>query len=161
MARFEKIIYTSGRWLNYVAGAAIIVMMTLVVIDIILRNIGSPIIGVYEVVGYLGALVIAFALVHLTATNGNINISFMVSKLPERTQAIIDSITCTICAIVCFLISVQGVIHGMNLWHAGQISSCLRIHYFPFMYVIAFTFVLVGLAFVTNLLKLRSQIVKK
>jgi len=161
MGHFERIINVLGRWLNYVASGAIVIMMILVVIDIILRNIGSPIIGVYEIVGYLGALVIAFALVQLTANEGNISISFLVSKLSKRTQAITDITTNAICAAVCFFISIQGVIYSTSLWHSGQISGCLRIHYFPFMYAIAFIFVLVGLAFVINLLKLIRSVAKK
>lgn len=161
MERFERIIRSVSRWLNYIAGACIVIMMTIVVIDIILRDIGSPIIGVYEVVGYLGAMVISFALLYTTVNHSNVCISFLVQRFSKRTQAIIDITTGIISVAICFLISYQGVMYGTDLRHVGQISECFRIHYFPFMYVIAFIFVLVGLAFAIDFIKLLLPMVRK
>ena len=161
MERFEEVIRSLSRWLNYIASSAIVVMMVLVVIDIIARDIGAPIIGVYEVVGYLGAMVISFALLYTTVNHSNISISFLVSRFSLRAQAIIDTVTCAICIASCFFIASQGFIYGTDLWHAGQISECFRIQYFPFMYVIAVILLLVGLAFAIDLAKLLGQVVKK
>ena len=161
MGHFEEVIRSLSRWLNYIASGAVVVMMALVVIDIIARDVGAPIICVYEVVGYLGAMVISFALLYTTVNHSNICISFLVQRFSPRTQAIIDTITCTICIASCFFIASQGFIYGTDLWRAGQISGCLRISYFPFMYVIAAILLLVGLAFAIDLGKLLGQVVKK
>ena len=161
MARFEEVIRSLSRGFSYIAGGAVVIMMALVIIDVIARNIGTPLIGIYEVVGYLGAMVISFALLYTTVNHSNISISFLVQRFSPRTQAIIDTITCTICIASCFFIASQGFIYGTDLWRAGQISGCLRISYFPFMYVIAAILLLVGLAFAIDLGKLLGQVVKK
>ncbi len=161
MGRFEEVIRSLSRWLSYIASSAVVLMMTLIIIDVVARNIGEPIMCIYEVVGYLGAMVISFALLYTTVNHSNISISFLVQRFSPHTQAIIDSITCVICIASCFFIASQGFIYGTDLWHAGQISECFRIPYFPFMYVIAFILLLVGLAFAIDLVKLLGQVVKK
>ena len=59
-----------AKWLAYCAGGALLAMMILVNANVLLRPLGLPIWGAYEMVGFLGSLTLSLALFKITMNRG-------------------------------------------------------------------------------------------
>lgn len=161
MTYFEKVIHCLSRWLNWVAAGAIVVMMLLVCLNIVTRLFWRPILGTFEVVGFLGAIVVAFALAYTSVVRGHVAVGIVVSRLPQRTQAIIDSITSFLGIGLFSLMTWQGAKYATRLWDVGEVSPTLEFSYFPIAYAIAACCAIAGLVLLLDFCKSLVQVVRK
>jgi len=79
-----KYLTRAGKAFNILACAAVIAMMLLSTADVVLRLFGKPIPGTYELVGFLGTVVVSFALAFTSIEKGHIAVEILVEKLPQR-----------------------------------------------------------------------------
>ena len=161
MTKVEEVIHRLSQWLNWVAAGAIVVMMLLVCLNIVTRLFGQPILGTFEFVGFLGAIVVAFALAYTSVVRGHVAVGIVVSRLPQRTQAIIDSVTTFLGIGIFSLITWQGVKYAARLWDVGEVSPTMELSYFPIAYAIAACFAIACLVLLLDLFKSLAQAVRK
>ena len=128
-----------ARILYWVAGAAIVVMMLLTCADVVLRYFRKPIPGTYELVCFLGAVAVAFAMAHTSVEKGHVAVSFVVSLFPQRIQGLIESITTSFGLFFFVLIAWQSVIYANDLRLSGEVSLTLELPFYPFVYGISFS----------------------
>ena len=87
----EKLLSKATKFLDQIAGLAIIAVMLLVVANVILRaTVGRPILGTYEFVGFLTAIIIGLALAHCAFQNGHIAVDFIMKKFPDKVKVPVD-----------------------------------------------------------------------
>ncbi|MEJ2658681.1 MAG: TRAP transporter small permease subunit, partial [Desulfobacterales bacterium] len=86
----EKLILGLAKKMYWIAGAAIVAMMFLTCADVILRYFRKPIPGTYELVCFLGAVAVSFAMAHTSIEKGHVSVSFVVSLFPSRIQRFIE-----------------------------------------------------------------------
>ena len=84
MNLLEKISHALAKKLYWIAGAAIIAMMLLTCADVVLRYFRRPIPGAYELICFLGAMAVAFAMAHTSVEKGHVAVSFVVSLFPQK-----------------------------------------------------------------------------
>jgi TRAP-type C4-dicarboxylate transport system permease small subunit len=153
MYTFEKISHAMAKRLYWVAGVAIVVMMLLTCADVVLRYFRKPIPGTYELVCFLGAAAVAFSMAHTSVERGHVAVTFVVSLFPRRIQGLIESIT-TIFGLFFFsLIAWQCVIYANELRRSGEVSLTLELPFYPFVYGISFSAVVVCLILLSDLFK--------
>ncbi|AFM23059.1 TRAP-type C4-dicarboxylate transport system, small permease component [Desulfomonile tiedjei DSM 6799] len=128
---------TLSRFLFVIAGFALTGTMLLTVADVILRAFKRPILGTYELVGLLGAVVIAFALPQTSRLKGHVMMDFLTGKLPETIQFVLHAIT-RLLALALFAIL------GWNLWlmandfhRVGEVTPTLQLPLYPIAYLVA------------------------
>lgn len=152
MAFLDKISKDLARILYWIAGIAIVSMMLLTCADVILRlavtlyhryDLGflspfQPIPGTYELVMFMGAVAVSFAMAHTSVEKGHVSVSLIVRMLPQRIQAFIASITTLLGLILFALLSWQSVIYANDLRITGEVSLTLELPFYPFVYGIAF-----------------------
>lgn len=126
-----------ARKLNLIAAIAIVAMMSLTCTDVILRMFRRPIPGTYELVSFLGAVAVSFAMAHTSAEKGHVAVSLIVRLLPQKVQAIIESIVSMLGTILFGLISWQSVLYGMDCQRAGEVSLTLQLPFYPIIYGVA------------------------
>jgi TRAP-type C4-dicarboxylate transport system permease small subunit len=153
MDLFERIGTGLAKRLYWVAGAAIVAMMLLTCADVILREFRRPIPGTYELVCFLGAMAVAFAMAHTSVERGHVAVSIVVQLLPQRIQALIDSITSSFGFIFFALIAWRSVLYASTLQHSGEVSLTLRLPFYPFVYGIGFAAAVVCLVLLTDMVK--------
>ncbi|MBW2574024.1 MAG: TRAP transporter small permease [Deltaproteobacteria bacterium] len=151
MNPLEKISHTMASRLYWVAGSAIVAMMLLTCTDVVLRYFRKPIPGTYELVCFLGAVAVAFAMAHTSVEKGHVAVSFVVSLLPQRIQGLIESITTSFGLIFFVLIAWQSVIYANDLRLSGEVSLTLGLPFYPFVYGISFSAAIVCLILLSNL----------
>lgn len=161
MRYFERIVYCLSRWLNWVAGGSLVVMMLLVCANVFLRLLHRPILGTYEIVGFLGGTLISFGLAYTTVKQGHIAVELVVSRLPNRIQGIIISTVSLLSILLFAIISWRSVCYAINLAQSGEMSQTLRIPFFPLLYGLGFACALVCLVLLIELFKSMAQIVMR
>jgi TRAP-type C4-dicarboxylate transport system permease small subunit len=131
--RFLNIV---NKILNMIGGTALTVMMFLTVSDVILRTFGYPILGAYELVSMLLAVVIGFTIPKVSLDKGHVIMEFVLEKLSRKGQAVMVTFTRLLC------IGLFGII-GYNLFlianefhMSGEVSSTLKIPFFPIAYCV-------------------------
>lgn len=161
MSGFERGISWVSEWFDRVARAALALMMGLVVGNILLRAVWNPIPGTYEFVGYLGAVVIPFALAYCAVRGGHVAVTILMDRLPRRTQAIIDSITGII--IVGFFAAAAWRLgaYATDMSQSGEVSPTMELPYYPLVYVTGLCILLLGLVQLVKLLKSLALAVRK
>lgn len=134
-----------SRILNWVAGWSLVGMTALTCADVILRCFRRPILGTYEVVGFLGAVVISFALAETTLERGHVAVEVVVSRLPLKIQGIIYLITHLMGIGLFLLIAYECFSYGNDLRASGEVSLTLKLPFFPVLYGISFSALVVSL----------------
>lgn len=112
-------------------------MMLLTCADVVLRFFHRPILGTYEMVGFLGTVVIAFALAYTSIERGHIAVEILMEQFPEKVQSTVEGLTHLIGAGLFFLIAWQSIIYARDLKTSSEVSLTLAIPTYPFVYGIA------------------------
>src|SRR4030042_3985738 len=98
--------------LNSIAGIALTVMMLLTVADVLLRAGGHPIIGTYEIVALLLAVVIGFGIPQVSLDRGHVYMEFLLQKFSQSGRNVMNTLTRVLCLILFAFI-------GVNLFSVG------------------------------------------
>ena len=151
MTLLEKTGNQLSRILFAVAGAAIVGMMVLTCADIVLRLFRMPIPGTYELVSFLSAVSVAFAMAHTSVQKGHIAVSVLVQLMPPRLQALVDSLTTSLGILLFALLAWQSYQYGNSLRVAGEVSLTLQLPFYPFVYGVALSAAVVCLVLLSQL----------
>ncbi|GAI76420.1 unnamed protein product, partial [marine sediment metagenome] len=149
------------RWSDRVAQGAVVAIMLLIVGNVLLRIVWKPILGTYDLVSFLGAALISFALAHCAAQKGHVAIGVVVERLSQRAQAITDSITGIFSVAIFLVISWQCIVYATKLWQDDVLSVTLMVPYFPIVYGVGFACILLSLVLLVGFFKSVAKAVKK
>ncbi len=126
-----------ARRLGIIAAVAIFSMMALTCADVILRLFRMPIPGAYEIVSFMGAVAVSFAIAHTSVEKGHVAVSLVVQLLPKRAQDVIESILAALGIILFALIAWQSVLYGLDCQSSGEVSLTLQLPFYPIIYGVA------------------------
>ena len=150
MRFFEKIVAWVSQVFGTVAGWTLVGMMLLTAADVILRAFRRPILGTYEIVGLLGAIVIAFAMPQTTLQEGHVSVEILVSRLSGTAQRVIFLITRSLTIMLFGFVAWECFQYGRDLKEAGEVSMTLCLPTYPVLYGIALAAVAVILVVVRS-----------
>lgn len=126
-----------SRGLNALSAAAVMAMMLLTCADIVMRLLRRPITGTYETVGFMGALCVSFALAQTSVDKGHIAVDFLVQRLSDRTQQIVEVVNSSLCAIFFIIVAWQCAGYASELKASGEVSMTLQTPIYPIVYGLA------------------------
>ncbi|MBU0990716.1 MAG: TRAP transporter small permease [Proteobacteria bacterium] len=145
------------RYLNWVliliAGLFLMAMIFLTCSNIFLRVVWKPVSGTFELMGYFGAVLTAFALGYTQIKKGHISVDIVVLGFSKKTQNVLNAINNLICMAFFALAAWQIARYGTTLWRTGEVTETLRIVYYPFTYGVALGCAVLSLIFLTEFLK--------
>jgi TRAP-type C4-dicarboxylate transport system permease small subunit len=131
MEKMFGILQKTSKWLSVIAGTALTFMMCLTVADVIMRAGGRPIMGTYEVVGLLLALVIGFGIPKVSLRRQHIFMDFLVDRLSKRNKALMTIFTRILCIILFLLIGYSLINIGNEYRISGETSPTIRLPFYP------------------------------
>lgn len=140
--------------LNKIAGAALTLMMFLTVADVLMRAGGRPILGTYEIVGLLLALVIGFGIPRVSLDRGHVYMEFLLERLPRRNKDIMNVFTRLLCIFLFLLIGYNLFSIGNEFHASGEVSPTLKLPFFPVAYAVGVCCFLECLVFVFDIWKI-------
>lgn len=158
----EKYVWGASKVFDAMAGACLLAVMFLVVLNIVLRALfKSPILGTYEYVGFLTSLAVGLALAHCALKNGHIAVGFLVAKLPHRLRACVDSLT-NITAAVFFVFCCWHMLdYARSFAISGEVGLTTKIPFYPFVYGLAAALVLLCLVLVLRAVEMAGMAVRR
>jgi TRAP-type C4-dicarboxylate transport system permease small subunit len=153
MVWLEKISKLLNKWFVWLGGVALLLMIGIACANMLLRPLGAPLKGAYELVGFFGALTIAFALGYAQITGSHIAVDILTTHYSKKMQRMTSAISSFLCMIFFVLVSWQTAVFATTIWKRGETSETLRIIYYPFIYLVSICCGLLALVLLIDFLK--------
>jgi TRAP-type C4-dicarboxylate transport system permease small subunit len=153
MVLLERISNLLNKWFIWIGGIALLLMIGIACANMLLRPLGTPLKGAYELVGFLGALTVALAMGYSQITRSHISVDILSTQYSKRMQQIMNSISSFLCMIFFILVAWQVAVFATTIWKRGETSETLRIIYHPFVYLVAICCGLLALVLFIDFLK--------
>ncbi|MDC7226667.1 MAG: TRAP transporter small permease [Spirochaetales bacterium] len=146
--------------LAYIAGAAVLVMMGITVIDVILRMLNTGITGAYDLVRACGVISVACGLPYLTAVKGHIAIEYFYHKSGKIQRIVLDIIIRTTSLVLFGILAWHTFKHGISLFSKGEVFPNLGLPVFWIPFVISLNSVLMMIVFIYHLIHPGKEYIK-
>ena len=143
-----------SRLAQVIAGIALTGIMGLTVTDVTLRSLGRPIVGSYEIVALMGALVVGFSLPFTSWVRGHIYVDVLVQKLSGPLRQGFHFATRGLGMLLFFLIAWNLFKMGADLQKSGEVSPTLQIPFYPVVYGVGICCFLQFLVLLGDIVKL-------
>jgi TRAP-type C4-dicarboxylate transport system permease small subunit len=154
----EKIVSYLSRLFMIIAGAALLLLVLLATGNVTLRIFHMPYAGTYEIVAFLGALVIAGALAHTQRRRDHIMVDIVTDRFPPTIKRILDAVSDLMSALLFGIAAWQIYQWAGKLKISGELSETLQIKFYPFVYATAAGF---GLLTLVLLLQMFRAVLRK
>lgn len=126
------------RWLaarmNQFGMAGIVSVMLLVCADIFWRIVYVPIMGVYDLVELITGFAIAFTVPYTIFTKGNVVVSLIVNRFPEKHQSVVEIGTLCLSMVLLGVITAETAMGCSRTYRGGHVTPTL---YIPLYYLYA------------------------
>lgn len=155
LAAFDAFV---NRALAVVAGIALIAMMLFTVADMVLRALGRPVAGSYEVIGWLSAASMALALGYAQLHKGHVAIGLVVERMRPRARAVVDALVGLASLLLFAAVAWYVASYGVVLHESGSLSETLKAIVYPWVYVVAIGCAGLALALLTDFLRALGRI---
>jgi len=166
-ALLEKVVNKIGRAFNGIGVGVLMLMMFFVAVDVFLRYVlNSPILGAYEAVELMMAVVFSFGIAYTQIHKGHVAVSVVVSKLGERTQSIIDSVVYLISFAIFALLTWRAFLKARVSWLSGEttyggIGPFGHVPVSPFVYLVGFACTVFCLVLLMDFLNSLTKVLRK
>ena len=158
----DRFVNSLSGYLNWVAGIGLVTMLAMIAADIIGAKLFKwPIPGGIEMVGFLGVIVIAFAIAQTQIMKGHIEVEFLMIRFPRKVQKVISSIISILGLALFGLLAWRSYDFGRTLQASGEVSMTQEIPFYPFVYGIAFCCIPIILVLLVQCLRSVTELVKK
>jgi len=142
-----------SRGANILAGATLTLLMGITVTDVILRSFRMPIPGTFELVAFLGAIVIGFSIPFTSWVRGHIYVDFFILKLAARARNGVHLVTRCMGLVLFLLIGWNLFKVGVDLFRSGEVSPTLQIPFYPIVYGVGTACFLQSLVLLCDIVK--------
>lgn len=144
---------TVNRAMAWFAGLALVAMMFFIVGDVVLRTMGRPVAGSFEIIGWLSASAMALSLGYVQMHRGHVAMTLITARQQGRVLAALEVVTHAV-SLLLFAVVVWYVgRYGLTLYETGSLSETLRVVVYPWV-------VLVGVGFAGLTLALFLDVVR-
>jgi TRAP-type C4-dicarboxylate transport system permease small subunit len=161
LEKARAIVRRTRYWFNWVAGLALVGLMLLTCADVIGRALNMPVPGTYEIVGFLGTTITAFALAYTYVQGGHTAIEYLVDRLPERAHNWVRAVNAFVGAALFTMLAWRSFVYGTLLLQSGSVSLTEKIPFYPFVYGLGVACVPLVLLLLLDMVKALTQAVKR
>jgi TRAP-type C4-dicarboxylate transport system permease small subunit len=131
MESLSRAVRGINRTLVLLGGVALVAMMLLTSANIFLRTVWLPVRGTFEMMGFLGAVVVSFSLGYTQLSRGHIAVDVLFHRFPDGVVRFLTGVNCVICGGFFSLLAWQVGKKGLILMRTGEVSETLRIPFYP------------------------------
>jgi TRAP-type C4-dicarboxylate transport system permease small subunit len=149
----DKISESLNKLLTMLGGIFLVGMIVLTCANILSRLIWVPITGTFEMMGFFGAIVTAFALGYTQVKRGHIAVDVLVNRFSDKTKKVLSIINNTICCLFFLVAAWQILVKATTLMKTGEVTETLQVIYYPFTYAVAFGCLVLSLTLVTEIIR--------
>ena len=139
--------------LTFLGGVFLVGMIVLTCANILSRLLWVPIIGTFEMMGFFGAIVTAFALGYTQIKRGHIAVDVLVNTFSDKVKKTLSIINNTICCLFFLVAAWQISIKANTLMNTGEVTETLQVIYYPFTYAVAFGCLVLSVTLMTEIIR--------
>ena len=154
MSYLEKISDFFNKILLFVGSIAVLFLMTLATVNVCLRFFfNAPYRGAYELVGFSGAIVIAFALGYTQKKKDHIVVDILTEKFPKPAIRVLNGFSYFVLMIFFSIMAWQVFVWGMKISKSGEVSETLKIIFHPVIFGVSIGFAVFSITLLVDFLK--------
>lgn len=154
METFEKVVGYVTEKMAWVAMAAIVLCVALVVSDVTKRVIiGIPIRGTFELVELIAGVILSMGIGYLTFQKGHVAVGILVDRFRPRVQAIFTVVVSIIALGSTIWLTRAMLRMALRNMERGEITGVLNIPTYPFNFVMVLALALMCVVLVKDMLK--------
>lgn len=147
-----------GSMFNIVASASLVVMMLLTCADVFMRYVFSkPIIGTYDLVSLMGAILVSFAMPYTMLKKGHVAVEILILHLSRGKRLIIETFTHLVGISLFVVLIWQAILVARDMKAVGEVTPTLHFPFYPILYCMAVCFFGLCLAILVNLLHIWTK----
>ena len=154
MAAYLRIVTKLSNIMYICAGVILSFMMALTVADVILRYLGRPIPGTYELVGLSGAIVVGFAVPYTSLVKGHIFVEFLIDRFETGRRELVLIFTKILTLLLFLGFWIYLFRTGMDMAASGEVTQILRIPFYPVVYAMGVCCFIECLVMVSDIMRL-------
>ena len=161
METFLKGLNWLVKLLRLIGAAALVSIMMLTSVDVVMRGFGHPIFGAVDIVGLLAVMVLACAMPYTHAEGGHVGVDLLVQRLSARGQAIVDTITSSVSAVLFALVTWQMWQYAGELSTKGEVTMTIQIAKHPIIYLVSICFGVLCVVLIADVIRLIGKAVEQ
>jgi len=160
--KLEKFNHRLSGWFEWIGMAGLLVVMLVTNIDVIGAKLFLwPLRGTIDMVMLFQLVAVAFACASTLIVGRHVRVEFLVTRLPQRARAIINSIVSLLGLGLFILIIWRLCVLGYSFQTGGETTATAHIPLYPFTYGAAIASIPVCLVFLQKLLSSLARVVKR
>ena len=148
--RFNRLL---NKFFMVTGGVAVLVLMSLATGNVMLRMFHLPYSGAYELISFLGAVVIASALGYTQMNHDHIIVDIITERYSEKTAEVVEGLAGLLMAFFFTLVAWQIWVWGMKIRVSGEVSETLKVIYHPFVFMVSAGFAAAALTALLDFVK--------
>jgi TRAP-type C4-dicarboxylate transport system permease small subunit len=156
MKKYLSFMQAVNKGMDFVAATVLVLIMLITSLDVVLRYLGYPIQGSYDLVTFGAAFVIGFALPRTSWDRVHITVDILVEKIPKK-RAILDVITRIMAISLFVLIGWNFLKLGASFLRTGEGTLTLGIPLYPIAYALGISAFIQCLALLGDIVKIALQ----
>ena len=138
--------FTGFHMASDLGGIALLAMAVLGFVHVVCRWLFKhPLLGTPEIIEFMNVILVCCGILWAHREKSHLSIDFLVVFFPEKIRRVTDVIMDVISLVVCFFIAWKNYELAQEMQISKELSFTLGISVFPFVYIVALTFVLWGL----------------
>ncbi len=136
MKRCIAVLEAINKGMDFIAGLSLLVIMLLTSIDVVVRYLGHPVQGSYDMVSLMGVFLIGFALPRTLWQSGNISVDIVTAKI-KKGKTFLELLT-RIMAIALFALITWNLVEmGGSFFQTKDGTLTIGIPFYPVAYALA------------------------
>lgn len=130
----KQLLSKLGAGMSFVAGAVLVVMILITFADIVMRFMGSPVPGAYEIVAFLGVAVIGFALPRASLKKTHVYVDLLYDKLTGTPRKALK-VSTRVLVFLFFLLAGWALARmGKSYVASHTVTMMLRVPFYPVIF---------------------------
>lgn len=151
-----------ARLLDRVTWIVLFAMMTMTMVDVLLRKLtNTTIIGAGEMTEMMMAVVVFCSLAQCQVEEGHIKIDLIMRKGSPKIQAMVDTVTQFLCFGLFCLMTWGTLKHAIEIMEWEEVSIDLAIPIYPFVYIAVLGNAMLALVLLYKTLLALDKVLKK
>ncbi len=132
-------------WLTRVGAAVLFATMLMAVANMILRPLGYPLTGSFELMGLGCAFTAALGLAQAQEEKSHISVDIMFRHLPPLPRSALNATGCLACALLFSAAAWRLFQTGLTQLETGEVSETLRLPFYPVIWTVSAGFMALSL----------------
>lgn len=156
MKKYLSFMQIVNKGMDWVAAAVLVLIMLITSLDVVLRYLGHPIQGSYDLVTFGAAFVIGFALPRTSWDRMHITVDLVIERIPGK-RAILDVMTRILAISLFVLIGWNFMKLGASFFRTGEGTLTLGLPLYPIAYALGICAIFECLALFGDIVKVALQ----